>query len=70
MEKILQKIYDKYYNLLIVPDLWQAHYHVLSIISLQEFIQLNVNLDTMTKNGKHVELNIIIDCFLEHTSFK
>ena len=29
--------------LLIVQDLWQAHYQILSIIFLKEFIELNVN---------------------------
>ena len=59
MEKKLQKIYPTYYNLLIAQDLWQAHYQILSIF-LKEFIKLNVNLDTMIKNVKHVELNISI----------
>ena len=43
-----------YYNLLIVQDLWQVHYQILSIIFLNEFIELNVNLDTMIKNVKLV----------------
>ena len=60
MEKKLQKIYLTYYNLLIAQDLWQAHYQILSIIFLKEFIELNVNSDTMIKNVKHVELNISI----------
>ena len=60
MEKKLQKIYPTYYNLLIVQDLWQAHCQVLQIIFLQEFIELNINLDMMTKNVKLAELNIII----------
>ena len=33
MEKKLQKIYLTDYNLLIPPDLWQAHYQILSILS-------------------------------------
>ena len=50
MGKKLQKnIYLKYYNLLIVQDLWQAHYQILLIIFLQEFIELNVNSDMITK---------------------
>ena len=60
MEKKLQKIYLTYYNLLIVQDLWQGHNQILSIISLKEFIELNVNLETMMKNVKHIELNISI----------
>ena len=60
MEKKLQKIYLTYYNLLIAQDLWQAHYQILSIIFLKEFIELNVNTDMMIKNGILAELNISI----------
>ena len=60
MEKKLHKIYLTYYNLLIVQDLWQAHYQILSIIFLKEFIELNVNTDMMTKNVILAELNISI----------
>ena len=59
MEKKLQQIYLTYYSLLIVQDLWQAHYQILSIIFLKEFIELNVNSDTLIKNVTHVKLNII-----------
>ena len=51
-------MYLTYYNLLIAQDLWQAHYQILSIISLKEFIKLLVNSDTMIKNVKNGELNI------------
>ena len=60
MEKKLQKIYLTYYNLLIVQDLWQAHYQILSTDFLKEFIELNVNTDIVIKNVKLVELNISI----------
>ena len=60
MEKKLQKIYLTYYNLLIVQDLLQAHYRILSIIFLKEFIELNVNLDMIKKNVKLAKLNIQI----------
>ena len=60
MEKKLQKIYLTHYNLLRAQDLLQVHYQILSIIFLNEFIELNVNSDTMMKNVKHVELNISI----------
>ena len=60
MEKKLQKIYLTYYNLLVVQDLWQAHYQILSIIFLQEFIKLNVYMDTIIKNSKLSELKINI----------
>ena len=60
MEKKLQKIYLTYYILLIVQDLWQAHYQILSRIFLNEFIELNVNLGMVIKKLKLVELNITI----------
>ena len=52
MEKKLQKVYLTYYNFLIAQELWQAHYKILSIIFLKEFIELNANFDTMIKNVK------------------
>ena len=60
MEQKLQKMYLTYYNLLIVENLWQVHYQILSIIFLKEFTELNVNTDMMIKNVKLVELNITI----------
>ena len=60
MEKELQKIDLISYNLFIAQDLWQAHYQILSIIFLKEFIELNVHADMMIKNVKLVELNISI----------
>ena len=60
MEKKLQKIYLTYCNLVIAQDLWQILYQILSIIFLREFIELNINLDTIIKNVKHAELNISI----------
>ena len=49
-----------------MQDLWQAH-QILSIIFLKEFLELNVNLDTVIKNVKHAEF---CDCFLEYINFK
>ena len=60
MGKKLQKIYLTYCNLLIAQDLWEAHYQILSIIFLKEFIELNVNKDMMIKYLKLMELNISI----------
>ena len=40
-----------------MQDLPQANYQIVLIIKLKEFIKLNVNMDTMIINGKHVELN-------------
>ena len=49
METKLQKMNLIYYNLLIVQDLWQAHYQILSIIFLKEFIKFNLNMDMKIK---------------------
>ena len=57
MEKKLQELYLKDYNFLKTQDLWQAHYQILLIILLKEFIKLNVNTDTMIKNVKLMEIN-------------
>ena len=57
MEKKLQIIYRKDYNLLITQDLWQANSQILSIIFLTKF---SVNTDTVVKNMKRVQLNIDI----------
>ena len=71
MEKKLQKIYLTFYNVLIVQDLWQAHYQILSIIFLKEFTKLNVNTDTIIKNVKLAELNIgIATVFLNTQTLK
>ena len=60
MEKTLQKIYLRYYNLLIAQDLSQVLHQISSIFFLKEFINLNVNMDTIIKNTKLAELNISI----------
>ena len=56
-----------YYSLLIVQDLWQVHYQVSPVTILNEFIELNVNLDTVIKNVKHVELNFSIATVFSNT---
>ena len=64
MGQKLQKIYLTYYNLLIVQDFWEAHYQILSVIFLKEFIKLNISTDS-DKNVKHAELNAkIVTVFL------
>ena len=60
MEKKLQKVYLTYYSLLIVQDLWQAHYQILSIMFLNEFMKLNISSNMMKKHVNPVELNISI----------
>ena len=67
MEKALQKPYLTDYNLLVVQDLWQAHYQILSIIFLKKFIKLNANTNTMIKNVKLAKLNIKIATVLLKT---
>ena len=49
MEKKLQKPYPTDYNSLIAQDLLQAHYQILLIILLKEFIKLNPNMDMTIK---------------------
>ena len=49
MEKKLQKTYLTYCNLLKAQYLWQAHYQILSIIFLKEFIKLNINMGKVKK---------------------
>ena len=67
----LQKNYLTYNSLWIPQDLLQIHHQVLSIISMKEFIELNVNLDTIIKNVKYVELIISIAVvFFEYENFK
>ena len=51
-------------------NLWRAHYQILSIIFLKEFIELNVNTNMTIKNIKLAELNKDCDSFLEYTNFK
>ena len=71
MEKKLRKICPTNYNLLIVEDLSQAYYQILSIIFQKEFIKLNVNMDTMRESVKHAELNInTLTVFLNTQTFK
>ena len=55
MEKKLKNPYLIDYNSLEVQDLWQAHYQILSIIFLKEFMELNVNTDMIITNVKLVE---------------
>ena len=66
-EKKLQNIYIANYNLLIAEDSWKAHYQILSIIFLKEFLKLNVNMDTMIKNVKLAESNINVATVLLNT---
>ena len=53
MEKKLQKTYLTYCNLLKAQYLWQAHYQILSIIFLKEFIKLNINMGKVKKKSEN-----------------
>lgn len=53
MEKKLYKPYLKNYDLMIA----QAYCQVLSLIWLKNFMKLNVNVDILIKNAKHMKLN-------------
>ena len=57
METKNQKPFLTNYNLLIPKDLWPAHYQILLIILLEDFIKLNANMDVIIKNTKRLELN-------------
>ena len=73
MEKKLQKGISyllPYYKLLIAQDLWQAHYQILSIISLKEFIELNVNTNMKRKKCQSCGIKYKhCNCFLDYTNF-
>ena len=60
------------YNLLIAQDWWQAHYQILSIILLKEFIKLNVTT-IINVNDKQCKTCVIkykyCNCFLGYTDF-
>ena len=69
MEKSLQRKFFTYYNLLTLQDLWQAHYQILSIIFLKEFIELNVNMDMMIKNVRLVELMLLFSLIHKFSNY-
>ena len=70
MGKKLRKLYLTYYNLLIAQDLWQAHYQILSIIFMKEFIS-NANMDAIIKKCETCGIKYkYCDCFLEYADFK
>ena len=70
-EEIKKYKYNIYHNLLIAQGLCRSHYQILSITIMKEFIKLNVNMNTMIKNVKLVELEISIEVFfIEYLIFK
>ena len=40
-----------------MQDSWQAHYRILLIVSLKEFIKLNVNTDMIIENVENAKSN-------------
>ena len=71
MENKFQNIYITFYSILIAQDLWQAHYQVLSIIFLKEFIELNVKYKHDDKKCETCGIKYkYCDCFIEYTNFK
>ena len=69
MEKKLQKVYLKYYNLLLAQDLWQVPYHFLSIIFLREFIKCKYKHDDKKRETCGIKYKYC-DYFHEYTNFK
>ena len=58
-------------NFLIGQDLRQAHYQILSIISLKESIKLNVNTVMKIKNAQRLQLNTkIVSAVLNRKTLK
>ena len=68
-KKLKQKSYIT--NLLIVQNLWQAHFQISSIILVKKLINLNANMKMIIKNMKHIELNSkIASTAKEYTNVK
>ena len=62
------KLYPTNYNFLIGQDLFQAHYQILLIILLKEFLKLNENMVMITTtNARRVKLDINIVCAVLNT---
>ena len=71
MEKKLQKSISYILQFIDSSVFMASSLSNLAIIFLKEFIELNVNLDAMVKNVKHVELNIsFFNYFLKYKNFK
>ena len=66
MEKKFKNIHITIYSLFIAKDCWSAHYQILLIIFLKEFIELNVNTDMTIKKCETCKIKYnYCDCFLE-----
>ena len=70
--EIIKNIHLAYCSSSIAQDLWQVHYQILSIIFLEEFLELNVNSNPFgvqeceTCGIKYKYCN----CFQEYRNFK
>ena len=70
-EKKSRKLNPTDYNLLIVKDLWQAHYQILLVIMLKVFTKWNVNTGATIKKYENCIIKYkYYDCFLEYIHFK
>ena len=67
-EEITKNIYSTDYNLFIEQNLWQAHYQILSISFLKEFVKLNVNTE-INSEICGIKYKYCV-CFLEYVNFK
>ena len=66
MKKNHKNHFLQFYNLLKAQDLWQAHYQILLIILLKEFIKFDVNMDMIIKDCDTCQLKYKdCDCCLE-----
>ena len=66
MVKKLQKPYLIKYNLLTGQDLWQAHYQIILITLLREFIKIDANMDMIKKCEMRGIKYKDCDCCLEY----
>ena len=70
MEKKLQKIY-LYYNLLILHDLWQAHYQILSLIFSKRINRIKCKFGHNNKKCETCQIKYkYCNCSIEYRNFK
>ena len=71
MEKKLQEIYGSYYNLLIVQDLWPAHYQISNNNLSEGIHRIKCKYGRDDKKCRTCGIkNKHCDCFLDYTNFK
>ena len=69
-KKLNQNSCPTYDNLLIARDLWQVHYQILLLISLKEFVGLNVNTVMIMKKSECRIKYKDCECDLEYVNVK